>query len=426
MGCAAHPERLRDAREAYCRGDLAGAQLLASEVRSARARDKDCVRLDAAMVALAAGDASRSESLLRQVRDRFDHLEQQSLGEQGLALLTDETAVAYAGEDYEQVLVRAVLAVSNLLQDGTDATAYCLQAEARQRQLLHRAEAENTPQKVLPVSRVALSAYLNGALLEASHRDYDDAQRAFATVAAWEPAYPAASGDLERARRGVHSTPGHGVVYVVTFVGRGPYKVEATAPATSEALLLADRILSHVGDHTLPPTLAPVKIPMVVVPPNRVQAVGVSIGNRAVGTTQTITDVGRLAVAQNQARRDQHIAEAVVRRVVKKAAVYTAKDALAVSGGLTNLALDAAGVLWEAREHADTRCWRLLPAKIQVLRLELPAGSHRVTLYPVGGGQVLGPLHATTVEVIDGDNTYVFASFPGEHLVGRVVSSRGG
>ena len=30
---------------------------------------------------------------------------------------------------------------------------------------------------------------------------------------------------------------------------------------------------------------------------------------------------------------------------------------------------------WEASEAADTRCWGLLPDKIQVLRIELPAGT---------------------------------------------------
>ena len=33
----------------------------------------------------------------------------------------------------------------------------------------------------------------------------------------------------------------------------------------------------------------------------------------------------------------------------------------------------------ELPEAADTRCWGLLPDKIQVLRIELPAGRHRVT-----------------------------------------------
>jgi len=42
------------------------------------------------------------------------------------------------------------------------------------------------------------------------------------------------------------------------------------------------------------------------------------------------------------------------------------------------LAVDLAGVAWEATESADTRCWGLLPDQIQVLRVELPAGRHEI------------------------------------------------
>ena len=42
------------------------------------------------------------------------------------------------------------------------------------------------------------------------------------------------------------------------------------------------------------------------------------------------------------------------------------------------------GVAWEATEAADTRCWGLLPDRIQVLRVELPAGTHQLALAAVG------------------------------------------
>ena len=37
------------------------------------------------------------------------------------SMLTDDTARAYAGEDYEKVLVRAMLSISNLMSGGGDA-----------------------------------------------------------------------------------------------------------------------------------------------------------------------------------------------------------------------------------------------------------------------------------------------------------------
>ncbi|MEX0819639.1 MAG: hypothetical protein WD070_08590 [Pirellulaceae bacterium] len=422
-GCSSHAHRVRDARQAYFTNDLIAANSLLERSEASRARERDCLVLDRAMVTLAQGDPARAESLLRDVRDRFDHLAQKNLAESSLSFLSDDTTTAYAGEDYEQVMIRAMLAISNLMHDGSDAVAYCLQVDQKQREVAERVAARDG--NVPPIANVAVGAYLRGIVHEESHAHYDDAERAFAMVASWEPQFAPAKFDLERARSGVHSSSGNGVVYVFALVGRGPYKEEVLAEATSASLLIADRILSAVGDHSLPPTIAPVKIPMVVVPANAVDSVAVDVNGRPAALTQTVTDVGRLAVAQYEAERQHILARAIARRAVKKAAVYATKDALAVNDGLTNLAFDAAGVVWEATEKADTRCWGLLPETIQVLRIELPAGRHQLALRPARRGRPFGAAHTTEVEVIDGRNTYVLASFPAQNLVGKILTSHG-
>ncbi len=74
------------------------------------------------------------------------------------------------------------------------------------------------------------------------------------------PGAPFVLADIERVTHGVHSAPKHGVVYVVSMIGRGPYKTEVAAQATSDALLIADRNrFSLVGQYSVPPTLAPIK-----------------------------------------------------------------------------------------------------------------------------------------------------------------------
>ncbi len=394
-GCSTHAQRVREARHAYFANDLDSAITLLDKAGAYRLRERDCLSLDRAMVALAQGNPATSESLLREVRDRFDYLEQKDVAESGVSLLTDDTAAAYAGENYEKVMIRAMLAVSNLMHDGSDAVAYCLQVDQKQREIIERAAAEESKGKATPNANVAIGAYVRGVVQEESHSHYDDAERAFATVASWEPQFEAAKFDLARAQAGAHSSAGNGVVYVFTLVGRGPYKEEVLALATSDALLIADRILSVVGDHTLPPTIAPLKVPSIVVPVNAIDAVAVDVNGRPAALTQTVTDVGKLAVAQFEAEKDKILARAVVRRVLKKAAVYGAKDVLSVDDGLTNLAFDAAGVVWEATEKADTRCWGLLPEKIQVVRLELPAGTHQLTLRAARRGQPIGAGHTT-------------------------------
>jgi hypothetical protein len=192
------------------------------------------------------------------------------------------------------------------------------------------------------------------------------------------------------------------------------------------ALLVADRIVSAVGDQTLPPTIAPIKVPKVVASHNVIGSVGIDVDGQPAAKTQTITDVTAMAVSQGEAIHDQIVGRAVARRVLKKASIYGVKEFSGVEKhSLAGLGFDALGVVWEATENADTRSWSLLPDKIQVLRLELPAGEHRLALTPLEyNGRPHGEKTTQLVPVADGRNTYVLASFPGQRLVGKVLVSR--
>src|SRR5262249_31479583 len=149
--------------------------------------------------------------------------------------------------------------------------------------------------------QVALGPYIHGLIREETHANYDDAARASAMVVSWQPDFAYGRQDLERVARGRHSAPGSGVLYVFALVGRGPYKQETIEIPSTAALLIADRILSNNSTYTLPPTIAPIKVPKVVVPTSTVSYVRVAVDRRDVGSTATITDVGRMAVEQYEA-----------------------------------------------------------------------------------------------------------------------------
>lgn len=422
VGCATHADSLAQIRQAYYAGQLDRARSLIDRQLRREGPDSDVLRLERAMVELAAGQPKQAEQTLRQVRDRFEYLEQKSAAEAAAAVVSDDQALAYAGEDYEKVLIRAFLALANLMADGGDALAYSLQVTEKQNQIILGGTDPSGHNPKLAYRRVAFGAYLHGVLMEASHLHYDDAARAWAKVLSWQPQFPYGPDDLQRARYGRHSAPGNGVVYVFALVGRGPYKQEALEEPSRAALLIADRILSYTGKHTLPPTVAPVKVPQVVLWPNRIRRVLVSVDGHGAGQTETVTDVGRLAVQQYAAIYDQVVARAVVRRIVKKALIYGAKEALNVDRhSVASVLLDMGGVVWEATESADTRCWGLLPDKIQVVRLELPAGHHRIGLQAAGEAGPIGPSHSATINVLDGRNTYLLAIIPDSRAVGQIL-----
>jgi hypothetical protein len=425
VGCATYPERTLKLRNAYYDNQLELAKTAAEEQLKKEWTSADLVRLDQAMIDLAAGNAKEAEQKLRVVRVHFDELEGPSLIEGTASYLTDDNRRSYAGEDYEKILIRGMLALTNLMHDGGDAEAYSLQLIEKQDQIIAAGVDKKGENPKANYQRVALAPYLRGVMREATHHDYDDAERSYTHVVSWQPGFRPGRFDLERATHGQHSSPGNGVVYVFALTGRGPYKEEAVEPVSTVSLLIAGEIVSALGSQTVPPNVAPVKIPKVVARRGGTAAVGVEVGGRVVGATEAITDVTSLAISQQEAMYPTIIARAVARRILKNGIVYGGKEVVGIEkGSLPGLAVDLAGLAWQASESADTRSWGLLPDKIQVLRVELPAGEHDIGLKPLNaGGTVIGRGATQHVRVVNGRNTYLLASFPDSQVVGKVLVS---
>ncbi len=409
-GCSTHAKRLATPRTMFYDGRLEECRTSLIKLEKSR-HDRDIVNLDLAMVDLVNGDPKKAESRLKVARDRFDELEGPALAEKAVSLWTDDQIKSYEGEDYEKILIRAFLALSNLLHDGTDAESYSLQLQEKHKQLVQDRPEPTDAHKPQTYRPLPLGFYLRGMLREATHRDYDDAIRNYEIASSLLPNSLPFQWDLNRARDGIHSQPGNGVIYVFALVGKGPYKVEVTEQPTSDALLIADRIVSAAGPYKLPPTIAPIKIPDIAVPASDIDGVGVSIQGQMIGPTETITNIESLAMETYQAKRTAIVAQAVARRVVKKATIATAKKTMKTDS-LASVGMDLAGIAWEATEGADTRCWGLLPREIQVMRVEAPRGSVDVQLTPLLRGRPVGSAKSTRVEVTDGRNTYLLCWFP--------------
>lgn len=424
-GCATHAHRVSGVREDFYRGRIEQAGTTVETLVESHKRDADAFLLDQAVISLTSGNPRKAERILREVRDRLDYLEQKDAGEQVLSLLDDDQQIAWAGEDYEKILLRSYLTITNLLNGGEDATAYALQIDEKQDEVLARLEKIRTDEAdQAEFKRVALGPYLHAAMLEERHLDYDDIERSRLKVVSWETDFRDGKSDLDRARHGRHSEPGHGVVYLFCMVGRGPIKVEAAEIPTHAALLVADRILSNASKHEVTPTVAPVKVPIVEPGRSLITNVQVLHNEEPLGETTTITNVSEFAIQQAEANLPQVIGRAVARRAIKKATIYAAQDRVDSRGTRgAGLALTLAGIAWEASENADTRCWGLLPDQIQVLRIELPAGQQQLTLQPQLANSPTGEAASIHVNVEDGRNTYVLATIPDREFVGEILTS---
>ena len=422
-GCASHADRIATAQNHFFAGDLKAARADIDLLLKKPKRDSDALLLDQAMVELVSGRPKDAERILRTVRDHFDYFEQKDAAEAAKSMLTDDTRRSYAGDDHEKVLVRAFLALSNLMSDGGDAEAYSLQVNAKQKELIEAAGGlEEHPE--LASAQIALGPYLRAMLQEESRVNVDEVVRNRAMVASWQPDFRDAQVDLARAESTAHCAPGNGVIYIFALVGRGPSKQEKLEIPTQAALFVADRIVSTVGKQNLPPTIAPIRVPVVVRRNNRIDHLQVAVDDKSSGDTATLVDVGQLAEAHCKAKAPEVIGRAVARRFLKKAAIYAAKEATGAQASPgVDIALTLGGIAWEAMEAPDTRCWSLLPDKIQVLRIEVPAGPHEITLTPADHFGRFGYSAVSTVNVAAGRNTSVLVNFPDSHLVGEVLTN---
>ncbi len=174
-GCATHANRLASVQDAFYAGKLDTARSRLDKQIKRHKSDADVLRLEHALVDLVDGRPKEAEQTLRVVRDQFDFLEQKDVGESILSTVTDDNRLAYAGEDYEKILIRCFLSLSNLMHHGGDASAYALQVGEKQRQIIDRGVDRDGSNPKLAYKRVALGAYIHAAIQEATHVNYDEA-----------------------------------------------------------------------------------------------------------------------------------------------------------------------------------------------------------------------------------------------------------
>ena len=385
---------------------------------------ENCFLLEEGFGYLAGGRIQEAERSLLRVRASFDRLE-----EMGSSFLTaleanfkEERSKPYAGEDHEQIMLDAILALADLLEGGGQAENYWIDLDA--------------PIMTAPDGRrykgqyrkIGLPAYLLGLLAESKHPpDTKEALLCYQHVQEWEPRFASVREDLERLEQGAPSRPTNGVLYVFSLVGKGPQKVEVEETGTAIAAEIASqfsRLLPELGERfgaTL--DLSPIRIPRIQPSPgNSISNIEIQIDGIRLGATETLTDVTEAAVQQYNSTRDWILAKALTRRMMKKAVTTAAKgvgrkiaedaEAPRWAHWLIEAGGAAANTLWSAADRADTRHWQLLPEKVQVLRVELPAGRHEIRWTPRLAGNAAGHACSSQLEIRPQENSYILAILP--------------
>ncbi|MCH2201328.1 MAG: hypothetical protein MK102_05135 [Fuerstiella sp.] len=420
---------------AYDRGEADEALSQLECLADRRDNEPDITSLNRAILYLL---DFRPESAIRELefsRKRLDYLQQVNVTEQAVSALNDDSSVAWIGHDFERRMVDNLQVIASLIQNDDDVFALASRGMNgvfaderilnRSRTAVESNESETVLQSDPVPARFAanrMTAWLAAASSSERILDADVTDRLMQQVAVWEPSGNTGTDALQTL--GTRSSRDSGTLQVVTLAGRiSRWKSKQIIPTTA-ALLLADRVLSVTSDNSLPPTNVPVRIARPVRQHYQPTFLThISVAGEKPKRGRLLVDLNAAAWDAWQAGRDQQIARAVVRRVVKKGVVYGAGNALDVRGGsVADLLLNVAGLFWEAHEQADLRQWNLLPAAVEVVQMELPAGNHRVNLQVFPSNQQASGIPADQVElpvtIEDGRNTFVVCFRPYSRLAG--------
>jgi uncharacterized protein len=395
--------------------------------------------MDRGMTLQLAGDYQQSNAVLEQAEEELDRLYTRKIRTEALAFMTNDTALPYEGDPYEQVLINVLKALNYaLLGQWQDALVEARRIDHRLNVLSDRTQEKNAYRDD------GLARYLSGILYE-STGDMNNAFIAYrkayetleATLAWSHTAVPSQlRKDLLRTAEALHFAQelaeyqslftdtkwetGQALqqlaqVVLISYNGRAPRKEDQflDLPISLDALqlVLLNRGFSQSNRQSnrsvdtvlygLNGRVVRVALPRLVPQKTQVPVDMVSLipdndnGTRVTLNTELVHNVTALA--------DKALSERMAGITVKALARAATKFALAE--GTTRAAQQAAGSdagplvgllvgaltkgLAVASEEADKRSWQTLPDEIHLARVWVPPGRYQVQS---SAGGFSGPL----------------------------------
>ncbi len=381
-GCATHPQSLAHIEEALYAGDFAAADtLILQEKALAQGKDRLLFYLHTGLITHLNGEYGRSNSYFDLADARFDELYTKSVTSEAAALLVNDMARAYSGEDYEKVMIHYYMAL-NYLQLGEldDALVECRRVNVKLEEMNQKYDAHKNVYQA-----DAFIHYLMGMIYEAAG-EVNNAFIAYRNAAdVYERDYAVYYGlnvPEQLADDVLRTAQALGFSTELERYKQKWGKTAWTAPqehqAQGEVILIWDNGQAPYKDQdaleiALDNYYLRVAFPRYVPRPPRFQQAVLEINSQRAGTF-IVQDISGIAIKNLQDRAGRTMARATVRSVAK----YALKEKVEDEWG------EAAGCLFNmfaaATEQADTRSWFTLPDNIQIARLLCPPGVHNARL----------------------------------------------
>jgi len=389
--------------------------------------------MDRGMTLHLAGDYQQSNAVLEQAEEELDRLYTRKIRTETLAFMTNDTALPYEGDPYEQVLINVLKALNYaVLGQWQDALVEARRIDHRLNVLSDRTQEKNAYRDD------GFARYLSGLLYESTGDvnnafiAYRKAYETFEATRAWShTAVPSQlQADLLRTAEALHFTQELAEyqnafpdtrwetsqalqqlaqVVVISYNGRAPRKEDLflDLPISLDALqlVLLNRGFSQANQHSnrgvdsvlygLNGRVVRVALPRLVPQKTQVPVDRVSLipdnGTRVTLNTELVHNVTaladkalaeRMAVITGKALARAATKFALAEATTRGAQQAAGKDAGPWVGLLVGLLTKGLAV---ASEEADKRSWQTLPDEIHLARVWVPPGRYQVQSQVAGG-----------------------------------------
>lgn len=388
--------KARSAHQAYKSGDFKRAANLIRDVKPT-GRDKLLHLLDMGMILHGAGEYSESNEVLTKAEDLAEGLRSKSVSREVSATLWSEEATEFSGERFERMLIPTIKLLNYILLDEWKEAL----VEVRHMQTL----AEREFGKAKDFDN-AFSTYLSAMIWETSGL-INDAYIDYNKLGIQNKHVPYFAHDLKFTSGKLGFKPKLPKKEMLAWSASENYRKELGEFVVIAEVGQAPKFISE----SVSTGFFTVAVPTLIHEAPPVEYVDISIDGKGIARTYTFYDITGDMVGALKDRQKRSL----IRKMIKlsaQGALYGVADEMMkddkTENQLIGLAMAFLSLSMSAAEKADERSWRTLPSNLQIGRVFLKPGIHKITLTPIGGGK------ATTEEVTIEKATpkYVLLKFP--------------
>lgn len=383
-GCATYQGKVGQARRALESGDYESANGILQPLSETPDKDQLVYLLDYATALQVQGHFKESSQKFIQADKVADFQDYTSITNEASSLLFSQEMVQYKGEDFELLLIHVMAAINYTLMGDLES------ARVETRRLTEKLNYFKTEKK-LEYAQNPFMYYLNAHIWEAN-KDWDSAFIDFKKAYDLGMNNRFIKEDLiraaDRARRNTEKQ---------SFISQFGAPDDGWKNKLNGELILLYQ--QGWGPRKEPNPEAP-RFPVLRPLYCRVDQAQLVVDGQHKVKTEMLYDVESAAI---EALDKQYSS-----LVMKRMAGIVTKEVVSHQVSKKNEAAGAAlWILMHASDRADLRQWSTLPKSIQLARMYLPEGKHRIKLQGLDGGSVAEETEEFDVEIKKGRKHFI-------------------